>query len=76
MQIKSKDIRFKEVKSLLHDSIKYQLMTWVTIKGSAIYSGLSETTIRRAVQLGTLKANKVGGRWQIKPEWLANYLSS
>ena len=75
MKIKSQDKRFKDIKILLYDSIKYQLLSWLTIKGTAIYSGLSESTIRRAIQSGTLKANKVGGKWLIKSEWLDRYLS-
>ena len=49
---------------------------WLSIKSCTQCSGLSESTIRRAIQAGTLKANKVGGKWLIKSEWLENYLSS
>ena len=75
MKIKSQDESLKDIKILLHNLIKYQFLTWLSIKGTSIYSGLSESTIRRAIQSGTLKANKVGGKWLIKSEWLDRYLS-
>ena len=49
---------------------------WLSIKGCTQCSGLSDSTIRRAIQAGTLKANKVGGKWLIKSEWLERYLSN
>jgi len=61
-----------EIKKLVQGSTQQ----WLSIKGSTQYSGLSESTIRRAIQAGTLKANKVGGKWLIKSEWLERYLSS
>ena len=58
-----------EIKSLISPN-------WLTIKSSVNYSGLSESTIRRAIQTGHLKANKVGGKWLIKSEWIERYLNS
>ena len=61
-----------EIKKLVQGSSQQ----WLSIKGCTQCSGLSESTIRRAIQAGTLKANKVGGKWLIKSEWLERYLSS
>ena len=61
-----------EIKKLVQDSIPQ----WLSIKSCTQCSGLSESTIRRAIQSGTLKANKVGGKWLIKSAWLEKYLSS
>ena len=76
MKIKSYDIKYEVIKSVLNDHVKYQLMAWLSIKGAAFSSGLSETTIRRAIKSGTLKANKVGGKWIIKSKWLEKYLTN
>ena len=61
-----------EIKKLIQDSAPQ----WLSIKGCTQCSGLSDSTIRRAIQAGTLKANKVGGKWLIKSEWLERYLNS
>ena len=61
-----------EIKKLVQDSTPQ----WLSIKGCTQYSGLSESTIRRAIQAGILKANKVGGKWLIKASWLERYLTS
>jgi len=61
-----------EIKKLVQDSTP----KWLSIKGCAQCSGLSESTIRRAIQSGQLKANKVGGKWLIKDSWLERYLTS
>ena len=61
-----------EIKKLVQDSTPQ----WLSIKSCTQCSGLSERTIRRAIQAGTLKANKVGGKWLIKSDWLQMYLSS
>ena len=60
-----------EIKSIINN-----IPQWLSIKGCTQYSGLSESTIRRAIQAGTLKANKVGGNWLIKASWLERYLTS
>ena len=62
----------KELRALIQKNIPI----WLSIKDSVEYSGLSESTIRRAMQSGQLKANKVGGKWLIKSEWLNRYLTS
>ena len=61
-----------EIKKLVQDSTPQ----WLSIKSCTQCSGLSESTIRRAIQAGTLKANKVGGKWLIKASWLERYLTS
>ncbi len=62
-----------EIKSLINKNAPQK---WLSIKSCTQYSGLSESTIRRAIQAGTLKANKVGGKWLIKSKWLERYLSN
>ena len=61
-----------EIKKLIQDSTSQ----WLSIKSCTQCSGLSDSTIRRAIQAGTLKANKVGGKWLIKASWLERYLTS
>ena len=60
-----------EIKSIINN-----VPQWLSIKGCTQCSGLSESTIRRAIQAGTLKANKVGGKWVVKALWLEIYLTS
>ena len=60
-----------QIKSLIEGSIP----KWLSVKDAVRISGLSESSIRRAISSGQLKANKKG-RWIIKSEWLENYLSS
>ena len=62
----------KELRALIQKNVPI----WLSIKDCFEYSGLSESSIRRAIQSGQLKANKVGGKWLIKSEWLENYLNS
>ena len=61
-----------EIKKLIQDSTSQ----WLSIKSCTQCSGLSESTISLAIQAGTLKANKVGGKWLIKASWLEKYLTS
>ena len=60
-----------EIKKLVQDNRPQ----WLSIKGCTQCSGLSESTIRRAIQAGYLKANKVGGKWLIRYQWLESYLT-
>ena len=62
----------KELRALIQKNVPI----WLSIKDSVEYSGLSESSIRRAIQSGQLKANKVGGKWLIKDSWLERYLTS
>ena len=49
---------------------------WLTIKDCVAISTLSDSSIRRSIMRGSLKANKVGGKWLIKETWLESYLTS
>ena len=60
-----------EIKKLVQDSTPQ----WLSIKDAVRISGLSESSIRRAISMGALKANKKG-RWLIKASWLEKYLTS
>jgi len=62
----------KELRALIQKNVPI----WLSIKDSVEYSGLSESSIRRAIQSGQLKANKVGGLWLIRHQWLESYLTS
>ena len=61
-----------EIKALIKTNVPQK---WLSIKDCVKYSGLSESTIRRAMQSGQLKANKVGGKWLIRCQWLETYLT-
>ena len=61
-----------EIKALIKTNVPQK---WLSIKDCVKYSGLSESTIRRAMQSGQLKANKVGGKWLIRYQWLESYLT-
>ena len=60
-----------EIKKLVQGSTP----RWMSIKEAVETSGLSDSTIRRAIITGKLKANKKG-KWLIKSTWLENYLTS
>ena len=49
---------------------------WYSINDCVRVSGLSQSTIRRAIRDRVLTANKVGGKWLIKTVWLEEYLTS
>ena len=61
-----------EIKALIKTNVPQK---WLSIKDCVEYSGLSESSIRRAIQSGQLKANKVGGKWLIRHQWLESYLT-
>ena len=61
----------KELRALIQKNVPI----WLSIKDCIECSGLSESTIRRAMQSGQLKANKVGGKWLIRCQWLETYLT-
>ena len=60
-----------EIKKLVQDSTP----RWMSIKEAVETSGLSDSTLRRAIISGQLKANKKG-KWLIKDSWLERYLTS
>ena len=62
-----------EIKALIKTNVPQK---WLSKKDCVEYSGLRKSSIRRAIQAGTLKANKVGGKWLIKASWLEKYLTS
>ena len=61
-----------QIRNLLTDNIPQ----WYSIKDCVRISGLSESSIRRAIQNKKLIANKVGGKWLVKSVWLEEYLTS
>jgi len=61
----------KEIQNIIENNIP----KWMSIKDCVRVSGLSESSIRRAISMGALKANKKG-RWIIKASWLEKYLTS
>ena len=60
-----------EIKSMLTGKINDK---WLTIKEVTKYSNLSESTIRRAVKRGTLKASNQTGRLLFKYTDVDNWL--
>ena len=60
-----------EIKKLVQDTTP----RWLSIKDCVRISGLSESSIRRAIYRGELSANKKG-KWIIKSQWLEKYLTS
>ena len=67
---------------LLHEIRKAveEAPSWLSIRDAVKTSSLSESTIRRAINNGDLKANQIGsvknGKWLIKTTWLEDYLTS
>ena len=48
---------------------------WYSVKGCMDISGLSMSTIRRAIRDNKLKSNKKGKKIFVKAEWLEEYLT-
>ena len=63
----------EQIKTLIVNS---NAKRWLTIKDCVATSTLSDSSIRRSIMSGNLKANKVGGKWLIKEIWLETYLSN
>jgi len=63
----------EQIKTLIVNS---NAKRWLTIKDCVATSNLSDSSIRRSIISGNLKANKVGGKWLIKETWLESYLTS
>ena len=63
----------EQIKKLIINS---NAKRWLTIKDCVTLSALSDSTIRRSIMNGTLRASKVGGKWLIKEIWLQTYLSN
>ena len=60
-----------QIKSIIEGSIP----KWLSVKDCVRISGLSESSIRRAISTGALTANKKG-KWLVKSIWLEKYLTS
>ena len=63
----------KQIKTLIINS---NAKRWLTIKDCVATSKLSDSTIRRSIISGSLKANKVGGKWLVKEIWLESFLTN
>ncbi len=63
----------EKIKTLIVNS---NAKRWLTIKDCVATSNLSDSSIRRSIMRGSLKANKVGGKWLVKEIWLQTYLSN
>ena len=63
LEVKQNDILVVEKKLLL------------TMKEAQVLTGLGRTTLKRAIDDGTLKARVIGGSWRIKPDDLKSYIN-
>ena len=63
----------EKIKTLIVNS---SAKRWLTIRDCVATSKLSDSSIRRSIISGNLKANKVGGKWLVKEIWLQTYLSN
>jgi len=61
-----------EIKKLVKES---NAPRWMSIKEAVEISGLSDSTLRRAIISGQLRANKKG-KWIIRDNWLETYLTT
>ena len=71
------EIRIIEILSEIKDKLNNRLThSWVNIKQVCNYTGLSESTIRRAIQKGALKVSTTTGKLLFKTSdidrWLTN----
>ena len=62
----------REIKSL----IKNKVHRWLSLKDCVKYSGLSLSSLRRAIWSGRLRAKKPQGKYVIRVDWLEKYLNS
>ena len=60
-----------EIKSLLEHRVGDR---WISMREASRYVGLSEATLRRAIQSGRLKASKRTGKVLFKISWLDRFL--
>lgn len=47
---------------------------WLDLRRASHYSGLSKTTLSRAIQAGKLRASKTSGKILIRQTWLDKFL--
>ena len=71
------EIRIIEILSEIKEKLNNKLThSWVNIKQVCNYTGLSESTIRRAIQKGALKVSTTTGKLLFKTSdidrWLTN----
>ena len=57
----------EKIKTLIVNS---SAKRWLTIKDCVATSTLSDSSIRRSIMNGSLRASKVGGKWLVKEIWL------
>ena len=56
--------------------IKNRIHTWLSLKDCVKFCGLSESSLRRAIWSGRLRAKKPQGKYVIRVDWLEKYLNS
>jgi len=61
----------EEIKTSITNNIANR---WLNIDDVCIYSGLSKSTIFRAIQKGELKVSKQTGRNLFRKVWIDNFL--
>ena len=49
---------------------------WLALKDVCEYTGLSSSTLHRAIQKGELKVSKKTGKNLFKKEWVDNFLGN
>ena len=47
---------------------------WISLDEAIKYSGLSESTLRRAIQIGRLKVSKQTGKLMFQISWIDRFL--
>lgn len=61
----------KDLKKLIQNKLADR---WITIREASEYSGLSNSTLRRAIKKGELKSSKQTGKLMFKRSWIDNFL--
>ena len=49
---------------------------WISLDEAVRYSGLSESTLRRAIRVGRLRASKSTGKLMFRTSWIDRFLGS
>lgn len=47
---------------------------WISLEEAVRYSGLSESTLRRAIRAGKLKASRATGKLMLRLSWIDKFL--
>ncbi len=79
IQMNHTDIQFHTIIERL-DRIEKKIdnrlnKTWFTIADVVLFTGLSKSTINRAIRIGYLKSVKNGGKRMYKREWVDRWIS-